>query len=246
MPPPPKSGFRDPGAVPSAPSRPPTLHTCGRVEAPRLAARLAARSADAHGPAILARETIDKDGKPVTVATSLGAAVDWVARKIEESPVGLLEFCRRNVPNGHPFQAWKDSGTGYIHSDGRIADFTQPIAAVEVQGYAYDALVAAGQIELADTLRNNLMRRLWMPDEGYFAIGLDRAPDGSPRQIESVASNGAVLLETGVFDGLAGRRDYVEACARSVLADDLPTEVGIRCRSLHEDARVRFQDYHGT
>lgn len=236
-----------------------TLTYYGSVDATPLYARLVTRYVAAHGPAILSRATTNKDGETVLIGESLLAAIDWVAGKVEASPVGLLEFRRINTPNGHPFQAWKDSGTGYVHRDGSIADFTQPIAAVEVQGYAYDALAGAAQLmrterpseaarwlELAQLVREQLVHRLWMPAEGYFAIGLDRAPDGTPRQIESVASNGAVLLETGVFDGLASAREYVEGCARRACAKDLLTVVGIRCRSLVEDGRVGFQDYHGT
>jgi hypothetical protein len=55
-----------------------------------------------------------------------------------------------------------------------------------------------------------------------------------------------VLLETGIFDGLAGAGDYVEGCVRRICSDEFLTDVGIRCRSVAEDGRIGFQDYHGT
>jgi hypothetical protein len=77
-------------------------------------------------------------------------------------------------------------------------------------------------------------------------MGVDRDPEGRPRPIESVASNGALLLGTGVFEGLAGAPRYVEGLVRRICSDEFVTEVGVRCRSLAEDGRVDFQDYHGT
>jgi len=73
------------------------------------------------------------------------AAVDWVVAKMDGSPLGLVEFRRRN-PDGIPFQVWKDSGTSYIHLDGALANSAAAIAAVEVQGYAYDALLGAARL----------------------------------------------------------------------------------------------------
>ena len=231
-----------------------TMTYYGSVDATPLYVRLIGRFCAAYGPAVLSQPLINLDHRLVTVRDSLHAAVRWTLRKIEASPLALLEFCRTN-PRGIPFQAWKDSGTSYIHRDGTIADYAQPIAPVEVQGYAYDALRAAATLlpeesarcrEAAERLRRSLLARFWMPDREYFAMGVDRGPGGEPRQVESVASNGALLLASTVFDDLPDGKRYVDRLVARICSPEFVTDVGIRCRSLTEDGLVDFQDYHGT
>src|SRR5262249_44778796 len=139
----------------------------GSVDATPLYVRLIGRFCAAYGTGILDHPLLNQDRREVTVRASLQAAVGWVTRKLEASPLGLLEFCRTN-PRGIPFQSWKDSGTSYIHGDGRVADYMQPIASVEVQGYAYDALRVAARLlpqqaerylHLAEGLRRGLVER---------------------------------------------------------------------------------------
>ncbi|MEP7105228.1 MAG: hypothetical protein ABI838_05225 [Chloroflexota bacterium] len=226
----------------------------GSADATPLYVRLVGRFCAAYGPALLSHPLTDRDGRPITVRDSVLAAVRWLVGRIEASQLGLLEFCRTN-PRGIAYQAWKDSGTSYVHRDGRFADHSQPIATVEVQGYAYDALTAAARLfpdhaphwrDLAEAVRQSILERFWMPDQAYFAMGLDRDPQGRPRRIESVASNGALLLDTSVFDGLPGASRYIEGLVRRICSDEFVTEVGVRCRSLAEEDRVDLQDYHGT
>ncbi len=221
----------------------------GSVDATPLYARLIGRYCAARGPGILALPYLNRDGRPVRIEDALRAAVGWIMRQLDASPLGLLEFCRRN-PRGIPYQAWKDSGTSYLHADGSFADPAQPIASIEVQGYAYDALLAAAGLlpdlaepcrELADRLRRSLLENLWMPEARYFAMGLDRRG-----QIESISTNAALLLKSTVFDGLSDARPYVEGLVRTIYSPDFVTDVGVRCRSLAEDHLVDFQDYHGT
>ena len=231
-----------------------TLTYYGSVDATPLYVRLIGRFCGAYGQDVLSQPLVNRDQRLVTVRDSLLAAVRWMQRKIEASSLNLLEFCRTN-PRGIPFQAWKDSGTSYIHRDGTIADYTQPIASVEVQGYAYDALQAAATLlpeesaqcsEVAASLRRSLMARFWMPEQKYFAMGLDRGPGGEPRQIESVSSNAALLLASTVFDDLPEGQHYVESLVARTCGPEFLTDVGVRCRSLNEDGLVDFQDYHGT
>src|SRR5438270_2502711 len=84
-----------------------------------------------------------------------------------------------------------------------------------------------------------------MPAESYFAMGLDRDGGGRPRWIDSIASNGALLLDTALFDGLRAADLYVAGLVRRICSPDFMTEVGIRCRSASEGGLVDFQDYHG-
>ena len=230
----------------------------GSVDATPLFVRLVGRYCAGYGPALLDERITDKDGRPATVGDKVLAAVDWIVRRIDASPLGLVEFQRRN-PDGITFQVWKDSGTSYVHRDGMLADWDQPIAAVEVQAYSYDALLAAAELfkvaetgrarewrERAEVLLTAILQRLWMPREAYFAMAVDRASDGTPRQVASIASNAALLLDSRLFDQFAAGDDYVEPVARRICSAEFVTEAGIRCRSVEEADLVDFQDYHGT
>ena len=224
----------------------------GSVDATPLYARLVWHFCERHGRSLLDEPVVRRDGSRATVRDSLLGAVDWTLRNLESSPVGLVEFHHRN-PRGIPFQVWKDSGTSYVHRDGSIADWDAPIAAVEVQGYAYDALAGAARLfddagwrRKAEALRERIFERLWMPDPGYFAMGLDRDPAGDPRWVESVASNAGLLLDTSLFDGLPDTDPYLGGVVRRICGPEFLTDAGIRCRSNREADLCDFQDYHGT
>jgi glycogen debranching enzyme len=230
----------------------------GSADATPLYVRLVARACARNGSALLDESLVRRDGRAATVRDCVLEALDWVGRRMDSSPLGLVEFQRRN-PSGIPFQVWKDSGTSYLHRDGCLANWDAPIAAVEVQGYAYDALVGAARMlggerpDLADewrararSLQETTLRLCWLPVERYFAMGIDRDAAGTPRPVESIASNGALLLDTSLLDDLPDADGYVEGVARRICGPEFLTAAGIRCRSLREDSSMDFQDYHGT
>jgi glycogen debranching enzyme len=225
----------------------------GSVDATPLFVRLVARYCATHGEAILGETVTGRDGRQVTVRDSVLAAVEWIVAKMDGSALGFVEFQRRN-PDGIPFQVWKDSNTSYIHRNGALANSAAPIAAVEVQGYAYDALIGATRLfqsragewrDRAEALRARVLQDFWIPAEAYFAMGLDRDGNGRPRWIDSIASNGALLLDTAIFDQLPNAEPFVGALVRRICSPDFLTEVGVRCRSLQDAGVVDFQDYHG-
>ncbi|MDQ6709094.1 MAG: hypothetical protein M3Z11_00910 [Candidatus Dormibacteraeota bacterium] len=230
----------------------------GSVDATPLFVRLVARYCASHGSAILDETVKHKSGGEWKVRDSVLAAVDWITRSMDRSSLGFVEFRRKN-PEGIPFQVWKDSGTSYLHKDGFLANFDQPIAAIEVQGYAYDALVGAADLfagrqparardwhDRAQALRERLIREFWMPNDRYFAMGIDRDAGGHPRWIDSIASNAALLLDTGVFDELSDADEYVGSLVETICGPEFLTEVGIRCRAASETPLVDFEDYHGS
>jgi glycogen debranching enzyme len=224
----------------------------GSVDTTPLYIRLVLDWCKAHGDALLEAQFTGRDGRTATVRDSLVAALGWITRNMDRSDLGFVEFLRRN-PEGIPFQVWKDSGTSYVHTDGTLANWDAPIAAVEVQAYAYDALVGAGELlhqadwrDRAAALRERILDDLWMPDQACFAMGIDRSADGRPRRIESLASNGALLLDTRLFEALPNGSDYVAPVVRQVCGPDFVTAAGIRCRAKSDAALVGFQDYHGA
>jgi glycogen debranching enzyme len=223
----------------------------GSVDATPLFVRAVSAFCANHGDGILAEPVLRQDGSTVALRDSVLAALDWVIRSMDASPLGFVEFRRRN-PDGISFQVWKDSGTSYIHLDGGIANWDAPIAAVEVQGYAYDALMGAARLfatpvwrDRAEALRQRVIEQFWMQGEEFFAMGLDRDGKGRVRWIDSIASNGALMLDTAIFDGLPDAEHYIAAIVRRICGRDFVTEAGIRCRAASEAGLVDFQDYHG-
>ena len=159
------------------------------------------------------------------------AALDWIERRVDAE--GLLWYAPSR-PGGITNQVWKDSRDSMRYRNGTTAD--PPIAAVEVQGYVvaarrgmadvYEALgrteEAVAQRAAADRLAGAIEDRFWMPAEGTYALGLDRAR----RQINAVASNAGHLLWTD-----AVRADRAAAVAERLMAPDMFTGWGIRTLS---------------
>jgi glycogen debranching enzyme len=186
-------------------------------------------------------------------------ASEWLVRQIDSSPWKLLEYKRLN-PMGLPNQAWKDSETSYLHLDGRPANADGGIAAIEVQGYAYDALLAAARLSafddgeaadwrnLATQLQKSTLQNMWMPDVGFFAQGLDRDEHGNLRQIATLTSNGAAILDSRLLLDLPDdqRGNFVALLTRTITGPDFITDAGVRLRALRHVDLIDFADYHGA
>jgi glycogen debranching enzyme len=140
---------------------------------------------------------------------AVDAALDWLIGKLDDR--GFVAY-ERQRSTGLANQGWKDSWDGVAFADGALA--ATPIALVEVQGYAYAALLGAAGLarpmrlrhrpdELrarADRLRVRFNDRFWDPS-GFFALGLD----GDDRPIDALTTNPGHALWTGIADaGLAG------------------------------------------
>lgn len=137
------------------------------------------------------------------------AALHWLRGPGDPDRDGLIEYASIG-PRSLVNQGWKDSENAVQFADGRLA--TAPIAVVEVQGYAYRARLELAavlahlgfQAEAADLsaeaaqLRSVIRHRYWHPGTdgapGYFAMALD----GDKRQVDSITSNMAHLLWSGV------------------------------------------------
>ncbi|MEV4460367.1 glycogen debranching N-terminal domain-containing protein [Microbispora sp. NPDC049633] len=156
------------------------------------------------------------------------AALEWIERYGMRD--GFLWY-QRKTDQGLLNQGWKDSFDGINYADGTIA--RPPVALAEVQGYVYAACVArhyfareAGDTETerryrdrAAELRARFNERFWLPDRGYFAVGLDH--DGRP--IDALASNMGHCLWSGIVD-----RDKAAAVAAHLLSPRMFTGFGVR------------------
>jgi glycogen debranching enzyme len=172
-------------------------------------------------------------------------ALAWMHTSGDRDRDGYLEYATSS-PLGLGNQGWKDSEDAVSHADGRLA--VAPIALVEVQGYLYAALRAAG--ELADllgetptaaacrleaaALRERFNRDFWMEHEGSYALALD----GDKRPCEVIASNVGHALWTGIVAA-----DRAPIVAKRLLADDMFSGWGIRTLSARE-RRYNPMSYH--
>ena len=170
---------------------------------------------------------------PTQVSALLPAAdraLEWLTTFGDRDGDGFVEY-QRATDRGLENQGWKDSFDGVNFADGRLAD--APVALCEVQAYTYSAFLARahfareeGNEELcaewasrAATLREAFNERFWLPDRGWFAVGLDR----DKRPIDALASNMGHCLWTGIVD-----EDKAEAVAHHLLGPDLFSGWGVR------------------
>lgn len=242
------------------------------VDATPLWILLVERFCRIYGAEILDSEVTDRCGSGVTIRNAVLRALEWLEGRLMRSDLGLLEFRSRHPEVLTKFQTWKDSAS-FIHvatsgARGELANWDAPIASVEVQGLAHDALVAAADLFSEDlpsdarrwrrrarTLQASAIEALWMEDLEYFAMGIDRWPGtGGTRLIATVSSSAASLLNTGLLfhtqrnaDRAEGRRQqYVSGVVRRVWdPEELLAPTGIRCRSLRHGELANHADYHG-
>ncbi|MEW9531254.1 glycogen debranching N-terminal domain-containing protein [Microbispora sp. NPDC049125] len=174
------------------------------------------------------------------------AALEWIERYGERD--GLVWY-RRKTDQGLFNQGWKDSFDGVNYADGMLA--RPPVALAEVQGYVYAAYVARRHFakEAGDTrterryaakaarLRADFNERFWLPDRGYFAVGLDQ--DG--HQIDALASNMGHCLWSGIVD-----EDKAAAVAGHLLSPRMFTGFGVRTLAADMGAYNPMSYHNGS
>jgi glycogen debranching enzyme len=157
-------------------------------------------------------------------------ALEWIDVYGDRDGDGFVEY-QRSTDRGLTNQGWKDSGDGVTFADGRIAQ--PPIALCEVQGYVYAAYLARalqaedlGQPADATDWRDRAARlkrafneQFWLPDRGWYALGLDR----DKRPIDALASNMGHCLWAGIVD-----EDKAEAVAERLLSPEMFSGWGVR------------------
>ncbi len=162
----------------------------------------------------------------------------WAATYGDRDHDGFIEYWRRG-PQDYHNQAWKDASDAVVYPDG--TQVPDPIAIVEVQGYYYAALGVAAKIyrvvgrsedanrcaRHAEDLKARFNQVYWLPDEGYYAFGLDP----QKRPIRSIASNPGQLLWTRIVPPERAAR-----VARRLFESDLFSGWGVRTLSTQNGA----------
>jgi glycogen debranching enzyme len=163
---------------------------------------------------------------------SIRAALTWMDERGDLDGDGFIEFERR-APNGIVNQMWKDSGDSLLDAKGKRP--AGPIAAVEIQAYAYaawrslaevvaarDPAWSASLMARAEAMRARFEKAFWVPQRSFYAQALD----GRKRQVRDVVSNPGHVLWAGAATAAHGR-----LVARRLRQPDLASGWGIRTRS---------------
>ena len=232
----------------------------GSFDSTPLFVRIVHRYTRDYGPAIMTQKIKGRDGNIRPLREHVHMAAEWLAGKVAASPWGLFESRPLN-PRGLTNQEWEDSGEAYVHASGAFANAKDGVAALELQGYAYDALLAAADMVAADKeeaeLWRSLARRLqehtlamfWMPKTQYFCMGLDRHPKtGQRRQITTLNANGALILDSHLIIDLPAsvRKPYIDGLEKMIASDEFWTPAGVRIRALRYANVITYADYHGS
>ena len=197
---------------------------------------------------MLAGQYAQRTGDSALIAQiwdSLLAATAWIEGRIEHSASGFLDYAR-GAESGLANQGWKDSHDSIFHADGRLP--RGPIAVVEVQGYAYAALMAMSALAAArdergkstawraraEELRAAIERRFWIETMGFYAIAIDG--DGEPCSVH--ASNAGHLLFCGIPS-----EERAHRVAEQLLSTRFCSGWGIRTLAEGE-ARYNPMSYH--
>lgn len=170
------------------------------------------------------------------------AALNWCERYGDFDGDLLLEYERKN-PVGLLHQGWKDSRMDHL-------GLKAPIELSEVQGYYFAALRESSEFalmlkeeELAKKLTERtaklkeiFLKEFWLPENGFFAIGLSESKFPDSR----ISSNPGHLLFTGILDG---EDEKIERLVGRLFEKDMWTPYGIR---THADTNLDFHpmSYH--
>lgn len=204
--------------------------------------------------AIVDQTIVDKNGDRVTVAQCIERAVLWVTTHTED---GIFSTTRSNRW-GYPFQTFQDSFTAYPQDDGNLVRYRGPLAYIETQAFAIDALYDAAELlneheraadwrHMARRMSDAFFQYFWEDKNEYFSAVLDMK-DGAWRHHPVRNISVGWTLNTRVYDHLseAERGRFVEAVTRQLFSDDSLTPVGIRTRAnSHSHPLSGVIDYHG-
>jgi glycogen debranching enzyme len=176
------------------------------------------------------------------------AALSWVERYGDRKGDGFLYY-QRATDRGLVNQGWKDSWDGINDAAGRLG--TPPLALCEVQGYAYAAYRARAHLasafddrSTADVclakaarLREQFAERFWLPELGWFAVGLDG--DGHP--LDALTSNPGHCLWTGIVDD-----EHATMLIERLGGDDMDSGYGLRTLSTRMGAFNPMSYHNGS
>lgn len=189
------------------------------------------------------------DGLVLELEHAARRALDWIDSFGDRDGDGFVEYLRR-ASHGIDNQNWKDSYNSMVFHDGSLA--RAPIAPVEVQGYVYDAKLRMAELARrvwrdeataarlegeAATLRERFDAAFWLPERGWYALGLD----ADKRPVDALASNMGHLLWSGIVPA-----DRVAEVAAKLVSGPLWSGWGVRTLAADEPAFDPLEYHNGT
>jgi glycogen debranching enzyme len=189
------------------------------------------------------------DGIVLELEQAARRALGWIDSFGDRDGDGFVEYLRR-ASHGIDNQNWKDSYNSMVFHDGSLA--RAPIAPVEVQGYVYDAKLRMAQLARcvwhdeatavrlereAATLRERFDMAFWLPERGWYALGLD----AEKRPVDALASNMGHLLWSGIVPD-----SRVAEVATKLASGPLWSGWGVRTLAADEPAFDPLEYHNGT
>jgi glycogen debranching enzyme len=189
------------------------------------------------------------DGLVLELEHAARRALDWIDSSGDRDGDGFVEYLRRGS-HGIDNQNWKDSYNSMVFHDGSLA--RAPIAPVEVQGYVYDAKLRMAELARcvwrdeeaavrlegeAATLRERFDAAFWLPERGWYALGLD----ADKRPVDALASNMGHLLWSGIVPA-----ERVAEVAAKLVSGPLWSGWGVRTLAADEPAFDPLEYHNGT
>jgi glycogen debranching enzyme len=174
-------------------------------------------------------------------------AVEWIDHYADDDGDGLYEYRRRN-PANLLNQVWKDSYDCVTHAGFDVPP--HPLAWIEVQGYAYQALLdaadmyaaredarAGGYRKRAAALREQVDRQFWLERHACYAIVLD----GRKKPVAMVSSNAAHALWGGIVPP-----ERAPVLITRLMQPDMLTAYGLRTLSAESGFYAPFAYHRGS
>lgn len=225
----------------------------GSVDATPLFISACARALHAN-PELLSESVMQHDGVTRSIREVVENATAWLERKLRANSFGFLAS---TAASNACWQVWMDSPDAYHHADGVLARGS--VAAIEVQGFTYDALLAAARLAhdgllnlsenylwtLAQRLRRSVITHMWIASPGsagYFATGAELNGD-TLRPFAVQSANMGLLLDSTLLDGSAYTRFVEGITAQLQNPNGLWSVNGIRTLAKGQ-ARFRATSYH--
>jgi len=174
--------------------------------------------------------------------------LQWKDKYTDRFGDGFYEYETRSS-QGNRNQGWKDSGDAIVYEDGQQVE--PPISTCEEQAFVYVAKLRMSEIlwflgdrELAgrffheaSELKKRFNDRYWMPDQEFFALGLD----ANRQQIRSISSNPGHLLACGIV-----HKEFAGRVARRLLQNDMFSGWGVRTLSANHPAYDPYSYHRGS
>lgn len=174
--------------------------------------------------------------------------VDWIRDYADADGDGLFEYRRRD-PRSPVNQVWKDSFDSVVRTGFDVPP--APLAWIEVQAYAYRALLDASALclmhgepdraqycrEQALVLRRKVDELFWMEREDSYAIALD----GTKKQVAMVSSNAMHTLW-----GTIAEPPYRDQLVHRFMQPDMLTAYGLRTLSSASAFYAPFTYHRGN